>query len=66
MIAARPERYHLISPKCAWCRCFPCLCDRVTDCVCGGQIVATDDIPGAVAEHQRTPRHAAWRARRGL
>jgi hypothetical protein len=66
VIAARPDRHHLIAPVCAWCRCFPCVCERVADCACGGRIVATDDPAGAVADHQRTPRHGAWRRRMGL
>jgi hypothetical protein len=67
MIAARPDRYHLIAPVCAWCRCFPCVCEREMPCQCGGRIVATsDDVAGAVADHQRSARHGAWRERMGL
>lgn len=67
MIATpRSERFHLIAPTCSWCRCFPCVCERETTCQCGGHIYATDDLAGAVADHQQTPAHRAWRERMGL
>lgn len=32
------------------------------DCACGGTIVVGESVEGAVAEHNGTPRHQAWRA----
>lgn len=35
---------------------------RTERCVCGGSITADDSAPGlAVAAHNRSPRHEAWR-----
>lgn len=44
---------------------------HVQRCACGGEIVVTRreyeaDLVAAMATHQATPRHATWRARRGL
>lgn len=42
----------------------------VEQCVCGGEILVTrrarDELAGAVATHNETPRHRAWRRREKL
>lgn len=64
MIPALP-RMTLVTFQCAWCRSFPCLCIRERPCACGGTVVALADAGSAVADHNTTAQHRAWRERRG-
>ena len=36
---------------------------RIEGCACGGVIVARGNPTNAVKAHQKTPRHAEWRAK---
>lgn len=65
--------------SCAHCRTWPCSCpgpiigdprhEPVEPCVCGGAVVALSralpHVAAAIAKHNGTARHKAWRAERG-
>lgn len=67
-IAPRAARHPMMDqPSCAWCSCFPCICNRETPCVCGGIVlVEAQTVSAGVRAHQRTPEHGAWREAHGL